>query len=637
MAANTAKWSAVGALVRALRRCSDDLEGPLCPCVQTIVNEAASTSWQAAGTQHAQALANLDAAGPEPEQFKAAVAEFSTAVPNAPKADSRSALLSQLIAAGRAGVKNGEAADPAAHRFWSTCFFTTTKAVPFTTFIDKFFRSLSESGADAAWLERMEKACKLRRLVFDPLRHTIVGNASEVAPVQLQDVIDESASYKFPDAVVGLIESLAASVPPLDRELADLVSDAGINDTARARLVLQDAKCELRELAKLSTTRLDAYLQTLGMFPEDAERLAFRIFQTSRQFRPLVVRSKTNLDLAQDAIEARDAVVDMSNCQLNPETAHELIDATIRTQAATSVDLASNNLHADGAKLVVKLITGLPTLRAVSVVGNNIQLSGMTSVLEAVVGTRLRVLDLSCCHGGNECAAVIQRLLPQTRIQRFSAGGNDITPAAAGALAGAVASSSRLRSLNVAGNELRDAGIETLMRDGVAKHRLLTSLDIGDNKFSDACIRTIASVIAGHESLAVVKLSRNHNVTAESIDALRQAMRDNKMIESIEAEHCGLDDANLTSLLEQAENNAALRKTQLDRVRDTPAARWNVDDVSKWLRLKHRRPDIADELKKAGITGSKLVALTFRGMQRNGIADVDDREFLMNAISELTH
>jgi hypothetical protein len=245
----------------------------------------------------------------------------------------------------------------------------------------------------------------------------------------------------------------------------------------------------------------------------------------------------------------------------------------------------------------------------------------------------LRDLDLGCSHAGPRLSAELATTLPRTNVCELHVNGNDLGSGAATDLAKAVASARRLVVLSVACNTLGDEGIVILFREGVAKAIRLTTLDVRGNGFTDKGLSAIADVVSIHPALGTLLLSNNPfgDTGAQSIVVALQA---NESLTSIALEGTLCTKLKIAQVLALATSNQTAHEAANAAALSTPITRWSVEEVASWLRGVHRRPDLADTMRKLTVNGPRIVSYTARAMRRDGIDDPLDRDFLISAVAD---
>jgi Ran GTPase-activating protein (RanGAP) involved in mRNA processing and transport len=520
-------------------------------------------------------------------------------------------------------TKPGELSDGVASKFWSTSFLSSTKSVPFNTFVEKFIKYMKDQGQENVSFESAMslRSCQRRA------RHTIIGNATEIAPAQLQDLIDESPSRDFPAAVLNVFRDSASAQPPFDSAFTALLEETSLSDKAFAAHVLRDIGLSLHNACKEPTVVFHNKLVALGLSTADAETLAHRVFQEARMRLPVVVRAKTKLELAQLAIEELDDDVDMSNCVLTVDSAKPLFELLAEKQHARLVDLTGNNLHADGGSAVVQLMRSLPRLTELRLSGNMLQLSGIAKVLDgALACPQLRTLDLSCSHGQPESAELVASVVAQTRIANFYFNGNDLGAKGAQMFARRLSECSKLERLALCANAIGDEGFAVLAATLATLPRL-TSVELRRNGITDAGITKATKSLAACRCLLSLDLRENQE-THHGINALMELAATLPTCTNVAVS----DPDGARVLLNCTRANADKRGSEMRRLQAVSAQKWNVDDAVSWCHLVLRAPDIADAFKRNSINGHRLVCYTARAMRRDGIADAWDQARIIEGV-----
>jgi hypothetical protein len=530
----------------------------------------------------------------------------------------------------------GELADPQAFKFWSSSFFTTTGSTSFPTFLERLFR-FYESDERSSTLAQL---CKLSTSVLLPLRRSLIGNGTEISPPQLQEAIDNSPSHNFPEAIFAEVERLGRAVKPLDEALGAIVDGTNLAEPAAVKTSLQDAGDELRNLVKLSTSHLETHFNRLGFDAADAGALAFAVFKEARSNLPIEVIERTKLVRAHDAIDNRDLDVDMHQCGLTATDVTSYVEKLIMVGVAESVDLSSNNMHAEGAANIARLVEELPSLKTLQLYGNNLQLSGIVKVLDALVQTAdkasMQHIDVSECHGGPDCAAAMARAAAAVpTLRRVAISGNDIGAMGAMSLGDMLVRGGQLHEVYIASNNLGDTGIR-YVADGLKENTGLTLLDVRNNRIGDDGVATLMAAVATHPSLRVVDLGDNQ-FSAAGVEAVLHCLAHNTLLHEVRVGSSVLrvgSDA-VISVAAYGQKNAVKSSDALRCIVAVPLVEWSADQVGQWCHDHLRRPVAAAALRKSGVNGAKLAVSSLRGMEQDGVASAADRAVLMDKVSTL--
>lgn len=622
---------AIAVLVRALKAADEAWLPALVDSCVALMDAAGKSSWNDVATKCADSLGQLSRLSVQSmasdEDKEAAVKAFCVSVKGPSATIDSAAVVQRLLKAAKQLVKPGELVDPDASRFWSTNFFTTTKAVPFGQFLDKFMRHVKELSIPD--IERLEDGVSLEQLCLRPLRRIFIGNGTEMNPQQLQDVLDDSDAYAFPDTVLDALRRVCATAVPLDTAFARMIDRVTLEDPTFVKHQLRNYGCTLHNACKEPSARFEASLRdVMGISGKDAHTLAHAVFQEARPHLPIIVQTTSKIELARSAIEQLDDLVDMSCCELSLESARELFDMMRRTRHPKIVDLTSNNLHAEGAAAVATLIRELPRLEEIRLGGNMLQLSGIAQILEAAQdSSSLRALDLSCCHGQAEAGATVAKLLPGTSLSSFHFNGNDLGVVGCKALADGLARCPLLERLSLAANAAGDEGAAAVFA-AVAVMPRLGRLSLRRNGLTDRAAIECAATLKKHASLRYVDLTDNAAVAADVFARLVEAASTNRSCEAVLLSGAGTD----SQLRRVCEDNVAHMKRARAAILTTPVAKWTVDEACQWAHIVLGAPDLADLLRTCNINGLRLLTYTERAMERDGIRRADDRRRLMDSL-----
>lgn len=141
----------------------------------------------------------------------------------------------------------------------------------------------------------------------------------------------------------------------------------------------------------------------------------------------------------------------------------------------------------------------------------------IAAVIEA--GAALRVLDLFNCELGDDGVAIVAEALasPRARVEHVYLGGNAGAARAAEALGAMLATTTTLRSLQLAASRLGDDGAIALA-DGLARNRSLDDLSLASNAIGPRGAAALAAAVAAHPALTSLDLG-----AASSARALDEA------------------------------------------------------------------------------------------------------------------
>lgn len=139
---------------------------------------------------------------------------------------------------------------------------------------------------------------------------------------------------------------------------------------------------------------------------------------------------------------------------------------------------------------------------------NPLGVAGARRIAELVAGgAALRVLDLYNCELDDEGVALVAEALgaSRSRVEHVYLGGNAASGRAATALAGALTTTTTLRTLQVAASRLGDDGAIAIA-EGLVRNTSLEELGLASNAIGPRGAAALARALATHPRLAVLDL-----------------------------------------------------------------------------------------------------------------------------------
>ncbi|KAJ0407911.1 hypothetical protein P43SY_009198 [Pythium insidiosum] len=291
----------------------------------------------------------------------------------------------------------------------------------------------------------------------------------------------------------------------------------------------------------------------------------------------------------------------------------------------TTLNLSNNRFTIQSLPALTRLVARAPTLLHLDVSLNAELLASdaaVSTLLSPLSG--LQTLELSCLHlTDTSVDSLLQTTLTSTLRQLFLRN-NDLSDAAAVAIADALPRLRRLHVLSLSGNRITDSGLAALTFE-LDRAPALQTLDVGANLISDVGLQTLVRVIHGWERpfpLRYLHLDRNDRVRNDALRALVQRALYDKVLETFVLAHATTERLGL--------NGKMLKRTlQLGSVLTDHFVRVALATVrldNRWaalreLDLSHNAIDRAGAC-ELGVFLSLLPALRVLNLAHNTIDDV---------------
>jgi Ran GTPase-activating protein (RanGAP) involved in mRNA processing and transport len=374
-------------------------------------------------------------------------------------------------------------------------------------------------------------------------------------------------------------------------------------------------------------------LQNSGLGPEAAGELA-RILKNNSHYGQLelglnVLSDKGSFKLMKVLSRSFNLVhIGLSNNDISPEGAASIFRSLLDNQSITSLDLSSqeglhrNRLAAQGCEPLAVLFKANPVLVHLNLAGTAIGPEGLEYVSKgfkgnqsvltlnlasnglygrtiepfarAVLGTRLRLLDLSSNRFAQQGAECIARMLQggfegSCPLQHLDISKNEISFAGAARIFTALTRNSTLKSMNMEGNplgssstselhtflaenkaltvlnlsgcELKADGIAAIS-DGLVKNHVLLTLNLAWNSLEDVGAIMLGTALSRNDTLRSLDLSSNR-IKDPGGAALCEGLKYNRGLEVLNLQDNSLHDATGQLLAETSRINHSLIKILL--------------------------------------------------------------------------
>lgn len=530
----------------------------------------------------------------------------------------------RLTAFANASCGPEECCDPNAKAFWEA----SEQPMSLSKFFSSFVAYVQSNGISKDAIARFQMHICMKKHVLEDIQYAILGSCRQVTKQHLQRMLDVSAAYVFPQGVLDYVLKLAESAPPIDPDLDGVVSRAELKNVETVRLQLRDYGCELSELGKLTSFKLQRQLLACGIDETDARTLALAVYMNVRPHQPNTVEAKTKLDRVSEYISRRDQCIDMSSCCLDAVALSPYVKALVSVGTVTSLDISSNNIHADGAKQIAQMIPSVPHLRSLYLYGNNIQCSGIRHICEALAAQgdamSLTALDVSECHGAPQAAQVLAEYVPKLKnLRKLWCGGNDFGNSGCEHLA-VVVGSPFLEELGLSSNSIDDVGASSLSRELLnGKASALSMLQLADNRITDQGISLIVKSVQC-PCLVHLDISYNPIRSAESIALLANS--------NVQVSATGCSNEVRKKAAEINECIEARKVSLLGSLKSTVPEKWKDDEVFFFILYVLHHPVLAQKLR--GMDGKALCTFSPSKAQDLHVSG-GDLTALMGAINDV--
>lgn len=366
-------------------------------------------------------------------------------------------------------------------------------------------------------------------------------------------VLEKELGSSLGDILQTAASTASAKLPPLCSMLEELVTKTDLTDKERVKSALRDKHAPFEVVSKESTGRLVSFLRSCGVGSQDAEEIALAIYAKKRRTSKRALKGLSKLNNAKEALVHQDAIVDLSNCELDAGMLEKTVPLICNDKQLTCLLLRGNNIHLAGSKLIAQIIISSPRLVSIDVSGNNLLTEGIKTLFSAVKESKsLTHLAAANCHGGPATITLAKEFLSgHPTIHSLNLCGNDIMAftdfpvipdlcevslscnfLSRGSVDGfrkLLASHPLLRKLDASFNELDEEAWGSL-RDTLTKHESLQTFLANGNKWLPPAVDILGDILSGNSRIVSTdvlqvqdRCKANQDKTSQRIASLRAA------------------------------------------------------------------------------------------------------------------
>ena len=240
----------------------------------------------------------------------------------------------------------------------------------------------------------------------------------------------------------------------------------------------------------------------------------------------------------------KDLALTLLKCIQETNESGSVVQSKLEEIGFNAVDFSSCRLAPADCTAVVHFIKRIQQISLINLCGNNIGSLGCVEIVKLFDNTNCQLRSLNLGGNGITDAGVkqLRSVLANSQLRSLNLEGNGITDAGVKQLSSVLANS-QLRSLNLTGNGITDAGVKQL--SSVLANSQLSSLYLSGNGITDAGVKQLSSVLANSQ-LSSLNLAGN-GITDAGVEQLSSVLA-NSQLRSLHLMGNGITDAGVKQL-----------------------------------------------------------------------------------------
>jgi hypothetical protein len=424
--------------------------------------------------------------------------------------------------------------------------------------------------------------------VLRQLQQQLFGLKRKISRDDVQ-LLEKEKGTHLADILQTAASAAADKLPPLCRVLEELASTTELADRERVISALRDKQAPFHVIAKESTGSLISFLCSCGVSTGDAQEIALAIYAKHRRSTKRAQKGLSTLNNAKEALEHKDSVVDLGNCELDAAQLEKTVPLICNDEQLSSLDLRGNNIHLAGSKLIAQIIKSSSRLVRIDVSGNCLLAEGLRALFGAVKDNKtLKHLSAANCHGGQATVTYAKEMLQgHPSIQSLNLSGNDVT------VFTDFPHIPELCAVSLSCNFLQRGSLDGLSKL-LSSHPLLRKLDVSYNEFDVQTWEPLRASLTNHASLQTLLLNGNKCDRA-ALNVLEEVFVQNKRIVATD----------LPQLAEKCKANMDAVSQRITALLASPSASsWSTEDVDVILLYSTSAPSTLRNLR--GVDGASL-------------------------------
>lgn len=471
----------------------------------------------------------------------------------------------------------------------------------------------------------------MTKRVVTPLSRAICGSSGLVTPQILADYCGHIGVSADSDLLLAhIIDKLEAgfkSTPALDEKLQNLINSINPSELENKERIcdqLRDAGDTFLVISKVPTQELfNRFTKEMGWSASDADKVSFSIYKKKRPQLPVVVVTKTKMEVAASAVDDQDVAIDISGCGLEQDDierfATKLASAPL---AVTSLDASANTFHRRGADSIIKMCSAATNLRELSIAGNNIQAPGAAAVVRSVAASNKELvrLDLSnnflTTEGAQQEGLVAAIKQTNPHLCWLGLAGNELCQGPGGEIVSGLVQLGKLRTIVLNCNKLGNGGVSKMV-GAIRNDRCLQHLFLDANDLRDDDVVALTEALYQHPTLTSLSLRRNPLISALGFTALAKLVKLNPGLVQVSYDD-GVTTSQQTALAQNLENN---KKRMMDihhkMVADGGREVTN-EGLCLWLRMTIGNADLVEHFSQTRhVRGSDVWFVAGASLEKN--------------------
>lgn len=476
---------------------------------------------------------------------------------------------------------------------------------------------LSKS-ASAEVLDAARRGATMRNRVVTPLSRSIAGAGGKVTPQMVANYATQHLNVTADaDVLPHILDTLVQgfkSTPPLEEKLQSLIDSIAADDLdSKTRIYdqLRDAGDTFLVISKVPTKELYNRFIKMGWTPKDADKISFSIYKKKRPHLPVVVVTKTKMEVANGAVDDQDPVIDISGCGLEKSDverfATKLASAPL---AVTSLDASANTFHRGGADSIIKMCTAAKNLRELSIAGNNIQAPGVVAVVRAVAqsNSELVRLDISnnflTTEGAQQEGLVDAVKATNPHLCWLGLAGNELCQGPGGEIVSGLIELGKFKTIVLNCNKLGNGGIAKMV-SAIKRDRVLQHLFLDANDLRDDDVAALSEALHNHPTITSISLKRNPLISALGFTALSKLVKVNPGLVQIvyDDDDDALNAVSQTTMVQSLDSNKKAMVSIHHKMVAEGGRGVATDGVCLWMRMCFGNAALVEHFRNATIVG----------------------------------